>query len=167
MSIVWPITARETMAKTKRHLGAPRVAQLPPAGMRAKIKRVKAPIGDLEGFDPQSVQTRPDPRINVSEGSIDEAPIDTFAYDTPQHNFAEELLLSVWLGTVTSSRRCCTARMPVPIRPVCRSRCGPCSRSIASSDASVDSAVLDFENRCQGKSPSWQCWLTGSRLPVA
>ena len=117
MSIVWAITARETMARTKRHLGAPQVAQLPPAGMRAKIKRVKAPIGDLEGFDPQSVQTRPDPRINVSEGSIDEAPIDTFAYDTPQHNFAEELLLSIRLGTITSSRRALLE---------CRCRSGRC-----------------------------------------
>jgi uncharacterized protein (TIGR02391 family) len=69
------------------------------------INRFKSLVGDLEKFDPQSVQARSDPRIEVLEVSIDEALIEAFGHrtypymlysgaatiDTAEHNYAFEV----------------------------------------------------------------------------
>ena len=51
----------------------PQPPQLTPRQIQAAIARLQNLIRDLEGFDPQSVQARTDPRIKVLEVSIDEA----------------------------------------------------------------------------------------------
>src|SRR5437764_2642861 len=63
----------------------PQSVELAPEQIRAAINRFKGLIGDLEGFEPQSVQARSDPRIKVLEVSIDEALMGTFGHRTPQY----------------------------------------------------------------------------------
>ncbi len=63
----------------------PQPAQLSTAEMRAVIGRFKSILADLEKFDPQSVRTRSDPRIDVLEASINEALMDAFGHETPQY----------------------------------------------------------------------------------
>jgi hypothetical protein len=53
--------------------------------MRAMVDRFKDLIGDLQNFDPHSVQARSDPRIEVLEVSMDEALIEAFDHRTPQY----------------------------------------------------------------------------------
>jgi uncharacterized protein (TIGR02391 family) len=73
--------------------------------MRAVINRFKGLIGDLERFDPHSVQARSDPQIKVLAVSIDEALMEAFGHQTPhyvlykpaasidtaRHNYAHEV----------------------------------------------------------------------------
>ncbi len=57
-------------------------ARLSPDEMRRAIPRLDRRIADLKAFDPDSVDDRSDPRIEVLEGSIDRTLVETFGPDT-------------------------------------------------------------------------------------
>jgi predicted nucleotide-binding protein len=61
--------------------GAPRLSR---GQIERAIARIKGLIEDLENFDPESVEERSDPRVDVLEGSIREALLDIFGDGTPQ-----------------------------------------------------------------------------------
>jgi predicted nucleotide-binding protein len=53
--------------------------------MRTAITRFQRRIGELEQFDPNTVQNRSDPRIRALEISIDEALSEAFGHQTPEY----------------------------------------------------------------------------------
>ena len=53
--------------------------------MQTAITRFRRRIGDLEAFDPNTLQSRSDPRIRALEVAIDQALIETFGHDTPEY----------------------------------------------------------------------------------
>jgi hypothetical protein len=53
--------------------------------MRTVISRFQRRIGELEQFDPATVQNRSDPRIRAPEIAIDEALSETFGQETPEY----------------------------------------------------------------------------------
>jgi predicted nucleotide-binding protein with TIR-like domain len=55
------------------------------AELRASITRFRRRITDLEGFEPESVHDRSDPRIRILQVAIDEALSETFGHRTPEY----------------------------------------------------------------------------------
>ncbi|MGB6753386.1 MAG: hypothetical protein WBE71_12695 [Xanthobacteraceae bacterium] len=70
----------------KRPPPPPSAPELTLQQMRAAIAKFGRRIGDLEKFDPLTVQERDDPNITALEVAIDEALSDTFGHDTPEYH---------------------------------------------------------------------------------
>ena len=63
----------------------PQEPVLSPVQMRTAIARFQRRLGELEAFEPKSVEARKDPRIDTLEGAIGEALGDAFGYRTPTY----------------------------------------------------------------------------------
>jgi predicted nucleotide-binding protein len=73
------------MAKRPPSSPPPEAPQLSATQMRTRISRIQRVIGELQDFDPKTVQNRSDSRIKSLEVSIAQVLGDTFGYGTAEH----------------------------------------------------------------------------------
>jgi predicted nucleotide-binding protein len=70
----------------ERPTSPPQAPQRSATQMRTQISRIQRVIGELQDFDPKTVQERSDPRIKSLEVSIQQVLNDTFGYDGPERD---------------------------------------------------------------------------------
>ena len=73
------------MAPRKRAPPERQSAQLTPEEMQAAIPKLTRRIGDLEAFDPETVEDRSDPKLEALEASIDRTLASIFGTETTDY----------------------------------------------------------------------------------